>query len=251
MASVSVENNNRTVDEVLKEAVQMYKSVAFSKETDGEKLYAQIHTKHLDFCRAYPIVAKLISFRKFSKNAFKKYLLSLAIRPWKGHKEFLESQAEYMTILAKETTPGMSEAEEDKVRKQSLEMITSEQKMVEDELRKMCSTADTKKYVIEKVKDALEMVKKEESEGRSVVMSHGVELDSTIMELLDSVMEEPNEALRTDSMSPTEEFNINDILDDMLGEEPPTADSFPAHISESAHAPPEMLVRPNGACSSE
>lgn len=101
-----------TVEDLLREGESMWneckKSQYFlqSSEEASQALLNHLHSTHRKFCQAYPIIARyMATVRKYSKIALRKYLVKVASKPWTNTSEYLDSAADYVVLLYKETTP--------------------------------------------------------------------------------------------------------------------------------------------------
>jgi hypothetical protein len=91
--------------DLLKEASIMWKKCKNGADGgEGVALLARMHTEHREFCTAYPIVARYMCEMKiYSRKAFAQYLAHIQKHPWKSESDYLDSCAEYATILYKVT----------------------------------------------------------------------------------------------------------------------------------------------------
>ena len=98
-----------TIKDIVKEAVEINKKMRDKKLTPGDfdaadNFMAEIRREHKDFAQSYPIVLRYIcQMQQFHVNALKKYLAYIQQHPWKSHDEYLDSQAQYVVMLYKET----------------------------------------------------------------------------------------------------------------------------------------------------
>lgn len=73
------------------------------------RVLKQIHDEHRDFARDYPVVVRyMVQLHKYREDAFLAYLRTINTTVWKDRKSFLDSQAEYLTILYKKQNPDCS-----------------------------------------------------------------------------------------------------------------------------------------------
>jgi len=74
-------------------------------DTDGaNQLMADLRREHQEFCTSYPIVMRYMAeMQTFAPAALTKYLMKIAEHPWTNEDEYLESQADYVSILFRET----------------------------------------------------------------------------------------------------------------------------------------------------
>lgn len=102
-----------TPEFILNEAKQMWaeckkqfkeKKIKFGDAENTEQLINYMRNSHKDFCKSYPIVMRYMAeMHTFHANAFRKYLKKIAANPWKTEDEYLDSQADYICMLYKET----------------------------------------------------------------------------------------------------------------------------------------------------
>ena len=70
----------------------------------ADRLMTDLRREHKEFCTSYPIVMRYMAeMQVFHPEAFRKYLVKIAANPWKTEGEYLDSQADYIVLLYKET----------------------------------------------------------------------------------------------------------------------------------------------------
>lgn len=100
-----------TIDDLVNEANAIWKYARARKLKIGdsagaEKLMNDVQAKHPQFCHSYPIVNRYIcEMQQYSAKAFRMWLMKIKEHPWKGENEYLDAQADYITMLLRVAQP--------------------------------------------------------------------------------------------------------------------------------------------------
>lgn len=98
-----------TVDFIVEEAIEINKILISRKLVAGDldaadAFMSEMRREHKQFATSYPIVLRyMCQMQQFSAVALRRYLLRIKEHPWKNQKEYLDSQADYVVILYKES----------------------------------------------------------------------------------------------------------------------------------------------------
>jgi ElaB/YqjD/DUF883 family membrane-anchored ribosome-binding protein len=123
---------NVTVDDIIAEAVSINKKLQAAKIKPGDfdasdEFMAKMRREHKEFSQSYPIVLRyMCQMQQFHVNALRKYLNYIREHPWKNHDEYLDSQANYVIILYKETHNRWNRTQVENLRKNIRTMLKSE-----------------------------------------------------------------------------------------------------------------------------
>jgi ribosomal protein S20 len=110
-----------TIDFVVNEASAVFKWVKKAKYDNNDPnkcndIIAQIQKDHPEFSKSYPIVVRyMVHFHQYRRRALQKYLKRITVKPWQNEEEYLDSQADYATILFRESTPHHTQVEAKRV----------------------------------------------------------------------------------------------------------------------------------------
>lgn len=126
-----------TIPELVSEANKIWAKCQSARKCNGlsnemddkftNDLMKRMHTEHPDFTKAYPIVIRYMAqFAMYHAEALKLYLYKVKHHPWKTDVDFIESQADYATLLYTKLNPRSSTADIANVRKNIREMLMNE-----------------------------------------------------------------------------------------------------------------------------
>src|ERR1700744_5814447 len=103
---------NVTIDFVANEANIIWRKVHKHADMD------LIHRTHSEFCKAYPMVIRyMCEMNEYDPKAFRKWLMKIKERPWKTEEEYLDAQADYVSMLFRAKKPRAAQHEVNNVRK--------------------------------------------------------------------------------------------------------------------------------------
>jgi len=112
-----------TVDFIVDEANVMWKemksrNILFGDSAAASALMIDMRRGHPEFCKAYPIVTRYIcEMQEYSEKGFRRWLTKIKYHPWKTQDEYLDAQADYVTMLYRVKNPRASRRDYDNVRK--------------------------------------------------------------------------------------------------------------------------------------
>lgn len=118
----------RGVKKVTQLTGQDYKFIYATLMTDDD--YGELHKKmvkdHHDFASIYAIVIRhIVMHNEYFDDAMRRYVQHLTNHPWKGKKEFIERQGEYLVYVEKQKNPRIGTTQlaryRENIRKQLLE----------------------------------------------------------------------------------------------------------------------------------
>lgn len=102
---------NVTVEFVVNEANAMWKecksrNIKYGDIERSDKLMAEMQKTHPEFSKSYPIVLRyMCQMQEYNSKAFKMWLDKIKVRPWKTEGEYLDAQADYVTMLYRAIKP--------------------------------------------------------------------------------------------------------------------------------------------------
>jgi hypothetical protein len=109
LIDTEIQTNRSTPEEIIAIANQIWKKVQSTEasEAASDKLLEEIQEEFKDFNTSFPLVVRwMVQLRKYRVKAFKKYLINHVAKADLSTKEkFLELQAEYPVLVAKEENP--------------------------------------------------------------------------------------------------------------------------------------------------
>lgn len=110
---------DKSIDQIVEEATAIWKRAATLRDTvTGDALTSQMQREHKEFCTSYPIVNRYIcQMGQYSPKAFRLWLGKIATNPWKGETEYLDAQADYVSMLFRVKNPRASTAHVGNIRK--------------------------------------------------------------------------------------------------------------------------------------
>lgn len=133
LKNVKVHNaRDVTAKDIVNEAKDICKKMRARKIKPGDfdaadKFMAEMRKEHKEFAESYPIVLRYIcQMQQFSAKALSKYLNYIKEHPWKNEDEYLDSQAQYVVMLYKETHPRWDTTQVANLRKNIRTMLQKE-----------------------------------------------------------------------------------------------------------------------------
>lgn len=115
-----------TPEFVLNEAKEMWafckkeirtRKLRFGDVDGAEALMSDLRRDHKDFSTSYPVVLRYMAeMQQFHPEAFRKYLKKIAEHPWTNEDQYLDSQADYIVLLYKETHKRWNKTEVNRLR---------------------------------------------------------------------------------------------------------------------------------------
>lgn len=125
-----------TVDELVVIANEIWRKVRDSgvnanDDAKNDALYTQIREEYQQFALSFPIIVRwTVQAREYSEAAVRKYLKQVkqAGGFWKTREAYLESQAQYLAILYKESHPRASPRELSQYHEMILKQLKEEDK---------------------------------------------------------------------------------------------------------------------------
>ena len=125
-----------TRDDVLREAKDIWKkcqtaikrrNLKFGDKDGAEKLMSEFRKEHKEFSTSYPIVLRYMAeMQTFHPDALRLYLKKIEEHPWKSETEYLDSQADYVTLLYKATHSRYNTTEVARVRENIRKILVVE-----------------------------------------------------------------------------------------------------------------------------
>lgn len=121
-----------SIDYVVSEANSIWRETKKRKITFGdvdsaEALMREMQNTHPEFCKSYPIVNRYIcQMQEYSAKAFRLWLKKIEQKPWKTEAEYLDAQADYVTILFKIKKPRANKTEINNIRTNIRAMLQKE-----------------------------------------------------------------------------------------------------------------------------
>jgi hypothetical protein len=131
---------NVTKEEILDEADKVWKcckerSVDITDLDAVEEFMSELRKQFKEFCTSYPIAMRYMAqFNSYNRKALEKYLNKIEKKPWKSESEYLESQADYVVILYKETHPKWNTTHVNNLRRNIITMLENESKVFKERL---------------------------------------------------------------------------------------------------------------------
>lgn len=96
---------NVTIDFVVNEANNIWREVSALPPVTQNNMDI-IQQSHPEFCKAYPIVVRyMCQMQQYDTKAFRKWLMKIRERPWKTENEYLDAQADYVSMLYRAKNP--------------------------------------------------------------------------------------------------------------------------------------------------
>lgn len=143
MIRATVSNEKEvTIDFVVAESRKMWvkvreaikaKKLPLGDTDAANEMIARMHKEHREFCVSYPVVMRyMVEMQQYHSGAFEKYLRKIAIHPWRDEDGFLESQADYVTFLYRETHPRWTIREVATLRANILETLRTEHREIKE-----------------------------------------------------------------------------------------------------------------------
>lgn len=133
LKNVSITNEKDvTIDDIVKEAAEINKKLRAENIKPGDydasdNFMTKIRREHKEFSQSYPIVLRyMCQMQQFHAGALRKYLEYIRTHPWKNHDEYLDSQAQYVVILYKETHKRWNRTQVDNLRKNVRKLLQDE-----------------------------------------------------------------------------------------------------------------------------
>ena len=140
VARIHNEREDITADDILNEADAMWKKVLalnidVKDQDQVDVAMTNMRREHKEFCTSYPIVMRYMTqFATYARTAFGKYLRRIEQNPWKSEDEYLDSQAEYVVLLYKETHPRWNTTNVQRLHRNIRTMLRDESKTFKDNL---------------------------------------------------------------------------------------------------------------------
>lgn len=140
-----------TPEQILAEAKTMWAKcrdrfragLAFNDVDGANDLMAQLRREHPEFCTSYPVVMRYMAeMQVFHPAALSKYLLKISERPWRSEEEYLESQADYVALLYRETNPRWDQKKVTSVRTAVLDVLKREHSEIKGLTEKIAAEVD-------------------------------------------------------------------------------------------------------------
>jgi len=127
-----------TPEQLAEFAALIWKEVAQARvapddEAGNEALLEELHAKHEDFGKSFPLVLRwMVHTRQFRVKAFSKYLRVYAAGNPRTREDFLRLQGEYLVFLWRELNPRAGKAAAQKYRETILAALLEEDKAFAD-----------------------------------------------------------------------------------------------------------------------
>ncbi len=108
-----------TPSQLIDEANLIWKKVVSSKidptdQAKRDQLLDTIRKAHPEFATSYPIVLRFMcQVNSYSPVAFTQYVKKISAKPWTNESEYLDSQADYLELLYKQTHSKYKKADVD------------------------------------------------------------------------------------------------------------------------------------------
>ncbi len=159
-----------TIDFVVNEATEIWREMRSRKIVAGDMVTAEafmqeMQRSHSEFSKSYPIVFRYIcQMQLYDAKIFQLWLEKNVRNMMKSENEYLDSQADYVTMLFHKTNPRATRAEMTNVRKNIRSILGEEHRVFKE---------NTKKY--EKIVSAEEEagVKARAADLRELAANHG------------------------------------------------------------------------------
>lgn len=123
-----------TAEDIILEAEDIWRKVkkANVNITDFDRideLMADMRAAHREFAQSYPIVLRYIcQMREYDSKALRRWLRKIERNPWKTEEEYLDAQADYVSILYRVKHPRMPVSNAHAIRSNIKAMLVSEHK---------------------------------------------------------------------------------------------------------------------------
>jgi hypothetical protein len=125
-------NSSATIDELLSLANNIFTEIKKST-TEKDKLFNELHLKYRDFAQSFPIVLRwMVYVQDYDVKTFKRYLIKIKSPSWSTRKDFLESQADYLTMLYFTRNPCCSKQKLSLYRQAMINQLLEEDKQFEE-----------------------------------------------------------------------------------------------------------------------
>lgn len=200
-----------TVEDIISEAIAINRKLQAKKLTPGDMdaadaFLAEMRREHKQFADAYPIVLRyMCQMQQFHAAAFRKYLSYIALHPWKGADEYMDSQTHYVVLLYKQTHARWNKTQVENLRK-------NVRKLLQTEHDKFTELGEKYKNEVEHEETAYKKSREEELLG--FYKKYGAEIDDLHIRAVSNVTTE--NIVNVDDL-PTEEAPVIDIsADDLL-----------------------------------
>jgi hypothetical protein len=120
------------VNFIAQEATSIWRLMRSRKITFGDKdktdaFMNEVQKNHPEFCKSYPVVNRYIcEMQEYDEKTFRLWLTKISRNPWKTEDEYLEAQADYVTMLFRAKKPRSNQTERNAVRTNILAMLKTE-----------------------------------------------------------------------------------------------------------------------------
>lgn len=162
---VTIEFVNKEGDEIWRECKEAFTNgtVPFGDMAAAQTLLTDIRRRHKDFATSYPIVVRyMCEMRVYHSKAFYKFLRRIELNPWKSEEEYLDAQADYVTLLYKHTTPRFDSRAAAQVRTEVRELLRQEHKLFKEQYEVIKTEVEQREKVLKEksVDELIEYVRR-------------------------------------------------------------------------------------------